>query len=194
MDGQLHRSEGLLLTAGLLLYVGAAIYLARREPAVGEAVDVPELKAPIGSAWRDLLFVVAGLAVLIVGADLLVEGAVAVAQSLGLSEAVIGLTIIALGTSLPELATSVVAAVRGEGDIAVGNVVGSNLFNILAILGLSVLVHPIPEAGIAVVDLAVMVALAVVLLPFMRSGFRLVRWEGVVLLLIYVGYVVYLVP
>lgn len=193
-DGQLGRLEGMLLVVGLLLYVGAAIYIARRESAAEEAVDVPELKPPAGSPWRDVAFVIVGLGVLVVGARLLVDGAVTIAQSLGLSEAVIGLTIVALGTSLPEMATSAVAAVRGEGDIAVGNVVGSNLFNVLAILGISVLVRPVEQAGISIVDLAVMTALAVILLPLMRTDFRLVRWEGAVLLLIYVGYVVYLIP
>ncbi|NBC17909.1 MAG: calcium/sodium antiporter [Bacteroidetes bacterium] len=192
LDGRLGRPEGLLLVAGLLLYVGAAIYIARREPAAEEAVDVPELKTPTGSPWRDVLFMVVGLGALVVGANLLVNGAVTIAQTLGISEAVIGLTIVAIGTSLPEMATSAVAAVRGEGDIAVGNVVGSNLFNILAILGISTLVRPVTQAGVGLVDLAVMTVLAVLLLPLMRSDFKLVRWEGAVLLLVYVGYVVHL--
>jgi cation:H+ antiporter len=193
-DGTLSRVEALVLALTLALYVGAAIYLARREPGAEADVDLPELAAPTGAIWRDGVLILVGLGVLVVGGRMLVSGAVVIAERLGMSEAMIGLTVVALGTSLPELATSLVAAVRGEGDIAVGNVVGSNLFNILAVLGIAGLVHPIAQVDIGLVDLAVMTVLAILLLPLMRSGFRLVRWEGAVLLLIYVGYVVYLLP
>ena len=140
------------------------------------------------------LSVMMGLALLVVGANLLVDGAVAVARFFGLSDAVIGLTIVAVGTSMPELATSVVAAFKGEGDIAVGNVVGSNVFNILGILGVASLVQPLHIEQIGAVDMAVMVGVALLVLPLMRSGFRLVRWEGAVLLALYAGYVFYLLP
>jgi cation:H+ antiporter len=141
---------------------------------------------------RDVVFVLAGLGLLVLGARLLVGGAVTVAQGLGMSDAVIGLTIVAVGTSLPELATSVVAAVKGEGDIAVGNVVGSNLFNILGILGLASLARPLDPCGMTSVDLWMMVGLAVLLFPVMRSGMRVSRVEGAGLLLAYAGYLVYL--
>jgi cation:H+ antiporter len=133
---------------------------------------------------------------LVVGARWLVNGAVAMAQSLGVDELVIGLTVVALGTSLPEVATSVVASVRGQRDIAVGNVVGSNIFNILAVLGLSATVAP---EGIAVsraalqFDIPVMVAVAVVCLPITFTGGVIARWEGAVLLSYYVAYSAYLV-
>jgi cation:H+ antiporter len=118
-----------------------------------------------------------------------VDGAVIIATSFGVSEAVVGLTIVAVGTSLPELATSLVAAGKGEGDIAVGNVVGSNMFNILGILGTASVVRPLTETGMTRLDLGVMVGLALVLLPLMRTGFRLSRAEGGFLLAVYVVYV-----
>lgn len=137
-----------------------------------------------------------GLVVLVAGAELLVRGATRVSATTGISPLVIGLTIVAGGTSLPEVATSIVAAVRGERDIAVGNVVGSNLFNILGVLGLSALLAP---AGIAVssaalhFDLPVMVAVALVCLPIFFTDHRIDRWEGVVFLGYYLAYTSYLI-
>jgi cation:H+ antiporter len=131
---------------------------------------------------------------LVLGARLLVSGAVDVARALGVSEAVIGLTIVAVGTSLPELATSLVAALKDEGDIALGNVVGSNLFNILGILGIAALVTPLQPAGMSPVDLGVMFACALVLLPMMLTGRRISRGEGGLLLASYALYVLYLFP
>jgi len=111
---------------------------------------------------------------------------------LNVSEAVIGLTIVAFGTSLPELATSMTAAVKKEGDIAVGNVIGSNIFNILCILGVSSLVHPIEMGGISFIDMGVMIAIAILVLPMARSGFLLTRWEGAILLAVYGSYMYYI--
>ncbi|MDQ3258271.1 MAG: sodium:calcium antiporter, partial [Acidobacteriota bacterium] len=144
--------------------------------------------------WVDVLFVLVGLAMLLFGANLFVDGAVAVAERFGVSQAVIGLTIVAVGTSLPELATSIVAAFKGEGDIAVGNAVGSSIFNILCILGVAALIRPMATTGISMVDLAVMTACAVLVMPIMRSGFCLNRWEGIFLLAVYVGYLYYVIP
>ncbi len=139
---------------------------------------------------------VAGLAVLVVGSQLLVGSATDIAESLGVSDLVIGLTVVAIGTSLPELATSVLAVLRGQRDIAVGNVVGSNLFNLLGVLGLSGIVA---GDGVAVsdgslrLDLPVMLAATIVLLPIFWSGFEIHRWEGIVLVSAYAAYIAYLV-
>lgn len=192
LDGSLSRPEGALLFAGLVAYTSFNVWQSRREQATVQNEFSEGVPAASGSAVRDMVWVVVGLGLLIVGARLLVTGAVAMAEAAGLSEAFIGLTIVAVGTSLPELATSIVAAVRDEGDIAVGNVIGSNVFNILSILGLSALLVPLDRGGIALFDLGVMLALALLLLPLMRTGFRLTRWEGALLFASYVAYVGYL--
>ncbi|MDX1545659.1 MAG: sodium:calcium antiporter, partial [Rhodothermales bacterium] len=192
LDGHLGRLEGGSLFAMLVLYLGYNVWKARTErkglPPALAAPDVPA-SLPVG---RALFYAGGGLALLALGADLLVDGAVVMARAAGLSEAVVGLTIVAIGTSLPELATSLVATLRGEGDIALGNVVGSNIFNVLGILGISALVHPLERGGVAPVDLLVMLAASVLLLPLLRSGLLLARWEGALLLSVYTIYVVYL--
>lgn len=145
---------------------------------------------------KDSLFIVLGLAILVVGSNLLVEGSVRLAKLFGVSELIIGLTIVAAGTSLPELATSVVAAFRGERDIAVGNVVGSNIYNIWGILGLSALVSPvglpIPDTVVEF-DILVMVAAAFACLPFFLTGHVIYRWEGVLFLFYYLLYLLHTV-
>lgn len=192
-DGGLGRVEGALLGLGLAGYVAFSLYHARKEkPEVQETIS-GVARARRGAAWVEGVFVVAGLGALVAGADLFVGGAVVVAERLGVNQAVVGLTVVALGTSLPELATSVVAAIRDEGDLAIGNVIGSNIFNILGILGLTALAHPVQREGIDLLDLGVMTAAALLLLPLMRSGFRLNRWEGALLLACYGGYVFYLI-
>ena len=193
-DRQLGRAEGAVLAAGLVAYLVWSVRAARRDQAAAAAVaaELP-VTAPTGPAWRDALFVVGGLAGLVVGADLFVGGATRLAQAAGVSNAVIGLTVVAVGTSLPELATTLVAARRGEGDIAVGNVVGSNLFNLLGILGIAALVRPLEAPGLGAVDVAVMGAFTVGLVVLLWTGRRLARWEGGVLAAGYVGYLVYLV-
>lgn len=193
-DGILGRLEGAVLVAGLLGYIGFQLVAARKEPgAVQDEFDegVPPVS---GSPLVDVLLVLGGLGLLVLGARWLVRGAVTLAESFGVPDAVIGLTVVAIGTSLPELATSVVAALRGEGDLAVGNVVGSNIFNLLGILGIAAVVHPLSSAGIGPVDLGVMLGLTVLLLPLMRWGLRVNRWEGGALVAVYCAYMVYLVP
>jgi cation:H+ antiporter len=143
--------------------------------------------------WQDLLYVVGGLGFLVGGGQLLVLGAVTIAQQFGVSETVIGLTIVGIGTSLPELATSVLAAARGAGDIAVGNVVGSNLFNILGILGPVAIVRPLSVGTLGPVDIGAMIGFALLLLPLMRTQHILHRWEGALLLGLYGGYLLYLI-
>jgi cation:H+ antiporter len=190
LDERLGRIEGALLAAGLLAYTAMNLRAARRQTAQALPAEAPPggLTTP-----RSLLLVGGGLALLVVGARLLVSGSISMATDLGVSEAVIGLTIVAVGTSLPELATSVLAAARREVDIAVGNIVGSNIFNILGILGTASLVRPLSGTDMTAIDLGVMIALAVLLLPLARTGWRLCRPEGGLLFGCYVAYVIHLV-
>ena len=188
LDRAVTRAEGAGLVLGLVAYLAWSVGAARRDRT---AAELPVGQGS-GSAWRDLAAVAAGLAGLVFGADLLVDGATALARAFGVSDAVIGLTVVAVGTSLPELATSVVAALRGESEIAVGNVIGSNLFNVLGILGLAAAVRPLGAPGLEAVDLAVLAAFTLAAPVFMWSGGRLGRLEAGVLALGYVAYVGYL--
>jgi len=193
LDGVLSRLNGLILVIGIVAYIAYSIYLARNDMSrenMGDVdVGIPVLRKNL---LIEIIFVVGGLVLLAVGARLFVMGAVSMAGRLGISQAIIGLTIVALGTSLPELATSMVAAVKKEGDIAVGNVVGSNIFNILAILGLASLIRPVGLGGIGAFDVFVMLGVSLLVLPLARSGFVLNRKEGFVLLLCYAGYILFL--
>lgn len=194
-DGVLSRADGLILLAVLVAYTTLSVTRARRattDPRVGGlAARLPKSDASMG---KPLLWIVGGLILLVLGGRFFVDGAVGMARRYGLSEAVIGLTIVALGTSLPELATSMLAAFRKEDDIAVGNVVGSNLFNLLGILGVASVVRPMDAAGIRGADLGVMLAVTVVLLPLMRTGFVVSRREAGLLLAGYGVYVYQLLP
>jgi cation:H+ antiporter len=199
MDGRIGRLDGLLLFGGVVAYTVWLIRQSRREQADARAVDepLPDAAASGSGGWfRNLGLVTVGLVLLVTGAQWLVDGAVRMATAVGVSELVIGLTIVAVGTSLPEVATSVLAGLRGERDIAVGNVVGSNLFNLLVVLGLGSLVSPagveVPQGAIAF-DIPVMIAVAVVALPIFFTGYAIDRWEGALLLGFYVAYVSYLV-
>lgn len=190
LDGSIGRLDGVLMFGSLLVWVA---YLIRGSRALMIAEHDAPAPSPRGRGVNVLLVII-GLAMLVVGARWLVDGAVAAATALGLSELVIALTIVAVGTSLPELATSVIAAIRGERDIAVGNIVGSNVFNLLAVLGISAIVAgdvPIAE-GALTFDMPVMVAVAVACLPIFFTGFRIARWEGVLFLGYAVGYTAYL--
>ncbi|MGI2261076.1 calcium/sodium antiporter [Shewanella sp. GXUN23E] len=186
-DGELGFVDGLILVIALLSYLTFSYMSSKNSD---EELDVDTTpQHPALSA----LFIIAGIAMLIGGGVLFVDGAVELAKAFGVSEVVIGLTIVAIGTSMPELVTSVVAAMKGESDIAIGNVVGSNLFNILGILGITALVQPVSSAGLENFDFTVMLALAVVLLPFAWTGLRIGRREGAVMLAAYLGYIGYLV-
>lgn len=163
-DGTVSRIEGGLMTAAIIIY----IVLALRRP--GPLAELEVIAPPL---WRSALFTAAGLGLVLIGAHLLVESASEIARAYGISEAAIGLTIVAVGTSLPELATSLVAAFRGQRDIAIGNVIGSNIFNILAILGLTALITPIPvEPRFLATDVPVMLAVtaALIVLLWWRAG------------------------
>ncbi len=200
LNGQIGRLEGALLFAGIVAYTLFLIRQSRKESKEIQDEYAQEYSdRQLHSARQyivNAVFVVAGLALLILGARWLVDSAVSLAQALGLSELIIGLTIVAAGTSMPEVATSIVAAARGERDIAVGNVVGSNIFNILAVLGLTSLLAPngvsVPAPALAF-DIPVMIAVAVACLPIFFTGFKVARWEGWLFLAYYAIYVLYLI-
>lgn len=182
------RLEGGLLLGLLILWTWVNLVLARREGTVVQAEFAEALPPPKGTIGKDLLFLVVGLGVLVWGSELLVDNAILIARSVGVSEAVIGLTIVAAGTSMPELATTVVAAARKEADLAIGNVIGSNLFNLLGIVGTSALVAPLVGVGIKDLDLIALAVFTVLLFPLMRTGFIVRRWEGLLLLGLYGAY------
>jgi cation:H+ antiporter len=194
--------EGGLLFALLLAYTVFLIRQSRRESQAAKNEYAQEFVPAAQGAWDagrpvQVLLVTAGLALLVLGSDWLVTAAVAFATALGVSDVVIGLTIVAAGTSLPEVATSITAAVKGERDIAVGNVVGSNTFNILGCLGLAALASGPSGLGMAPsvlnFDIWVMVAVALACLPVFVTGREIARWEGAVFVLYYAAYVAYLI-
>ena len=199
LDENFSRADGLMLVVGLVVYVWFLICQSRRE-----SVEVrDEYAKEFGterytkSIWgKNIGLVLGGLALLVLGSRWLVDSAVYCAQYLGVSELVVGLTVVAAGTSLPEVVTSVIAAIRGERDIAVGNVVGSNIFNIMGVLGLASIVAPTGiEVSTAVIgfDIPVMIGVALACLPIFFTGGVISRKEGVLLLGYYVAYTLYLV-
>jgi cation:H+ antiporter len=198
LDGNISFLDGILLFAGIIAYTGFQIFQARREKRAADTAGEDVIEKPTtASQWFiNIGFVIGGLVLLVLGSNWLVDGAIFIAQSLGVSELVIGLTIVAAGTSLPEVATSIIASIRGQRDIAVGNVVGSNIFNILAVLGLSSIVSAdgINVAASALrFDIPVMIAVALACLPIFFTGRVIARWEGFVFLVYYVVYTVYLI-
>ena len=198
-DGRIGRGDGALLFGLLLVYTAFLVVQSRRETRRTKAEFAEEVVPSDGwdAHWGvQILMVLGGLALLVLGAGWLVDAAVAFAKVLGVSELVIGLTVVAAGTSLPEVATSIMATLRGQRDIAVGNVVGSNTFNILGVLGASSLAASQPLAvapAILNFDLPVMTAVAVATLPVFFTGRRIARWEGVVFLFYYAAYTAYLI-
>ena len=197
LDGTLERWEGGVLLAAAVLYTVDGIRTSRREVREANAKLPPEVTEALveveAGFKRHILLVVGGVALLVFGADRLLAGAVVAATQLGVSEAVIGLTLVALGTSLPELATTIVAARRGEAEIALGNAIGSNIFNVFSVLGPAALAAPIASVGIGADVLSIMVGFGLVTLLFLYTGGRTRRWEGAVLLLGYLGYIWWLV-
>jgi cation:H+ antiporter len=210
-DGGISLLDGVILLSLLLVYLVGTIWYARRrktqgdDPQLGVEGILDQGAGKLASSLRatrlrsttvDIILISLGVIMLVIGAQFLVSSATTIAAALGVSDLIIGLTVVAVGTSLPELATSVIAAVRGERDMAVGNLVGSNIFNIGAVLGLTSIVSP---TGIDVdpaavnFDLPVMVAVALVLLPLAFTGQSIGRWEGFVLAGMYLAYVTYLV-
>ncbi len=182
--GYMGRLSGVVLVAGLVGY----LIWAYRTPGDATAED-ENLPAP-SLALVSTLWVIGGLVVLMVGARFLVDGAVSIARGFGISEAFIGLTIVAVGTSLPELATSLIAAFRRQSEIAIGNIVGSNIFNVLGILGVTAMIAPIPVAGRFLrFDLPVMIAVSLLLTALLLTRPKIGRWMGVALLAAYLAYV-----
>jgi cation:H+ antiporter len=200
LGGTLYRWEGLLLFAGLVAFLGWNIVTARRQYEMASVAEKnleaattvdAQITQPSGQPWFDALLIVMGLGGLVLGADWLVTGARTIALALGVSEMVIGLTLVAVGTSLPEAATSLIATFRGQGDLAIGNVVGSNLFNILGIAGLTAAIKPLTAPPGLWIDLVVMLAFtALVYALVWRAPHKIERWQGALLLLLYVGYMV----
>ena len=196
LDGHISRIDGLILVGCLVAYTVFTIRQGR-QAGVAAAAAAPAVPSPaVGRVLADFAFLILGLAGLVIGAGWFVDAATSLARAFGVSELVIGLTIVAIGTSLPELAASVMASLKGERDIAVGNVVGSNLFNILSVLGVTATASP---TGVAVADAAlsfdipVMTAVSIACLPVFLRGHRIDRWEGFVFLGYYVAYTAYLV-
>ncbi|AMQ88799.1 sodium:calcium antiporter [Marinobacter shengliensis] len=195
LNQTLSRLEGVLLFSGIVAYTWMSVILARREPPPASADEENILAVNTSRHWCvDIALILVGLAILVAGSRLLVENSVALAVSFGISEAVIGLTIVAAGTSMPELATSLVAAFRKQPDIAIGNIVGSNIFNVLGILGVASIVSPIEAPGISTLDYGVMILFTVLLIPLLYTGRMLHRVEGAVLLALYFGYLFLLWP
>ena len=189
IDGEVSRWDAAILFVGFMVFLGYTLYLARK----GVAQNVEVVKLENMSYWKACGLMLLGLACLVLGSHLFVDGATEVARSLGIPDAVIGLTIVALGTSLPELATSVVAARKGQSAIAIGNVIGSNVFNILMILGITGLVLPMDIHSITSVDFAVLLGSITLLWLFCYTKYTVEKWEGGVLTLAYVVYVGWLV-
>lgn len=187
LDGTVSRVDAALLFVFFVVFVWLTLRGAK-----GNGGDGARAESGAVNVWKAVCLVALGLLGLVVGSNVFVDNASALARSIGISDAVIGLTIVACGTSLPELATSVVAARKGNNGIAIGNVLGSNVFNILMILGITGLVRPMAISGITAVDLSVMVASMAMLWLFSFTKYNIQRWEGAVLASVFVGYMVWL--
>lgn len=190
----LTRTDGIALLALFIIFMYYIFGMVKTDKqAAKDVADATQVRTY--SKWLSTVLIVAGIGGLVAGGSMLVSGAIGIAQAAGLSEALIGLTIVAVGTSLPELATSVVAAIKGHADIAIGNVVGSNIFNAFFILGTTSTILPLTSTGGMNIDIAVAILATVLLFVFMFVGgkHRLSRWEGGVFVALYVAYIVYLV-
>lgn len=191
MDHTISRLDGGILFLGIIIYTSYTLYMAKRNKEKVENIYNEIKEKP----WKDIFFIVGGIIILVIGANLFIEGAIKLAILMKVSDVIIGLTIVALGTSLPELATSVLAAIKKEGDISIGNIVGSNIFNILCILGFAALLSPIVLTGanqVNYIDMIVMILIAIILLPLAWTKLELSRLEGTFLVFIYIGYVYYM--
>lgn len=191
-SGEYTRWQGAIMLLLLALFLYLSFRWSRSDAPSAMLGDIEEIPASSGQAAnvpRQIGYVVVGIALLFGGGQALISGAVGIAETFGIPDFVIASTLIAIGTSVPELATSIVASIRKEADIAVGNVIGSNLFNLLAVLGIASVINDIPIGStVQQLDMPVMVAFSVVALAFARSGHKMDRWEGAVLLVAYVSY------
>ena len=194
IDGEVGFIDGVIFVLAIIVYTIVNIILARKEKNAEVENEFKDgLKTKI-NVPVSIIMIVAGLGLLILGANLFVNGAIAVAKFIGVGDAIIGLTVVAIGTSLPELITAAVASYKKESDIAVGNVVGSNIFNILGILGITALITFINTDELNFVDFGVMLFAAIILLPLSKSGFKISRLEGAFLVVGYIIYIFYLMP
>lgn len=200
LDGTISKVDGVILFTGAIVYTLSLLYQSRRQ--VSQENDEFEQEYGFDGdrsslTWlKNIIFIVVGSGMLVLGSDWLVDSATAIARSFGVSDLLIGLTIVSFGTSLPELATSIMASIRGERDIAVGNVLGSNIFNILAVLGVAGILAPqgvaVSEAAIEF-NIPIAIAVAFACLPIFASGNRIDRWEGLLFTFYYLAYTTYLV-
>jgi len=186
------RAEGALLFVGLIAYIIYSVISARKSGETATQEEVESVAPNLGRHWAiDMALLLGGLGILILGADSMVTSAVNIATSLGAPEVLIGLTMVAVGTSLPELATSIVAAIKKQSDLMVGNLIGSNIFNLGAILGSAALVRPIVNNGVTLVDLSILILFSMALVPIMLSNYKISRLEGTLLVIGYFGYMSY---
>lgn len=185
LDMEISRVEGILLLCGIITYIVILVRSALKNRTQGE--DVKTM-----SPLKSVLCIVGGLAAVAIGGDLVVDNAVLIAKAIGMSETFIGLTIIAMGTSLPELVTSIVAAKKGDSGLALGNVIGSNIFNILFILGMASALTPINASPTLLVDVGIIAVSTLVVYVFGKTGNRTTRWEGAACLAIYAAYAAYI--
>ncbi|MDH3313327.1 MAG: calcium/sodium antiporter [Nitrosopumilus sp.] len=190
LDGKIDLIDGVLLVVGIIVFTWYSYRSSKKDTDIEEILVSKTLQKNVFS--KSIVFMIAGLLLLTGGSFLTVDNAVIIGASFGISELFMGLTIVAIGTSLPELITSVVAARKGHADLSVGNIVGSNIFNIMAILGISSLISGITVSEKVLVDVGIMLAFSLVLIPIMRSGFVISRKEGVFLIAGYIGYVMFL--
>ena len=193
LDGNISRLDAGILFVLFLVFMYVTLKGAKTkdDDTTAKTDSIEDNKKPMAT-WLSIVWIIVGLACLIGGSNLFVEGATKVAEHIGVSEAVIGLTIVAGGTSLPELATSVVSARKGNSGIAIGNVLGSNVFNILAILGVTGVITPMHLQGITMLDLSMMVFSTLLVWLFSFTKYKIARWEGIVLTIMFIGYMVVL--
>lgn len=189
LDGNLTRLDSLLLLIGFALFLAYTLQMARNGTTEDSKSETSQ------ALWKNILFIIIGLACLIVGSNLFVNGASTVAEQLGISDAIIGLTIVAGGTSLPELATSIISARKGQSGIAIGNVVGSNVFNILAILGITGFISPMRDlGGITTIDFTLLILSIILVWAMSFTKHKIERWEGFTLIgifALYLGWLIY---
>ena len=190
LDGKIDFVDGVLLVVGIIIFTWYSYRSSKKDTDIEKIPVSQVLQKNVFS--KSIIFMMAGLLLLIGGSFLTVDNAVIIGASFGISELFMGLTVVAIGTSLPELITSIVAARKGHADLAVGNIIGSNIFNILAILGISSLISGITVSEQILIDVGIMLAFSLVLIPIMRSGFIISRKEGIFLIAGYVGYVIFL--
>lgn len=184
--GHIGRLAGLILFASIIAYLLLAFFVLKKEPHEKEAVTLP--------LWQQITYIVIGLIALGLGSEFLIRGGSFIARALGVSELLIGLTVMAVGTSLPELITTLIALKEGKRDLAVGNVIGSNLFNLLAVMGIAGLISPFEVPLQAVTfDIPIMLGVAIATLPIFLTGHLISRWEGLLFLFYYVIYIIYLI-